>query len=165
MDGMNPLLATQAFSRTPINWAGMGNFAQQANYSQMPVGMAMMLSGQQNFTPQMQGAYDQLGSIMGGNADRIRQLNDANRQDTMVREGRHDSNQKWTMLYDALLKPRQGQVFDPRGNRYVDSESSPLLDMIKSLSGGGMQQGFGVAGAGGFAPNGAQIPAPYQFNV
>lgn len=137
MQGMNPILAAALASNGPMNWQGAGNFAQQANYSQMPVGQSMLLSGQQNFMPQMQGAYDRMGGIFADNANRSRQVNDQQFQAQLLREGRNDSNQKFTMLYDALLKPQMTQQFNTRTNSMEQNEVSPLLQLLSRFMPGG----------------------------
>lgn len=134
---MNPVLAAAMGSYGPMNWQGAQQFAQAGNYSQMPVGQAMLMSGQQNFMPQMQGAYDQMGGIINDNAQRSRQVNDQNLQAQLLREQRHDSNQKFTSIFDALLKPKQSQVFNTRTNSYEQQDVSPLLDLLARFMPGG----------------------------
>lgn len=96
-----------------------------------------LLGSAQDFTRGMQGAYGQMGDIFADNANRSRKVNDQQFQAQLLREGRNDSNQKFTMLYDALLKPQMTQQFNTRTNSMEQNEVSPLLQLLSRFMPGG----------------------------
>lgn len=135
LSNMNPILAAAMRSYGPMNWQGAGQFAQQANYSQMPASTAMMLSGHQNFAPQVQGAMGQIGGVLQGNADRIGAVRDQNLQAQLLRENRHDSNEKFTMLFKSLFEPTERVEYRDLNGNIQYRQGSPLLEILRQAVG------------------------------
>lgn len=142
---MNPILAAALRSSGPMNWQGAGQFAQAGNFANMDAGNAIMSAGHMNFGNQMQGAMGQMGGLLQNNAAAQRQAQDQALQTQLLREGRHDSNQKFTMLFNSLLAPNQRQEYrDLNGNRQ-SRMVSPLLQAFKDMMGGSSMSGFGAS--------------------
>ncbi len=146
MQGMNPILAAALASGGPINWQGAGDFAQRGAFASMDPSTSLMMQGQNNFGNQMQGAMGQMGGLLQNNAAAQRYGDDRALNTQLMREGRHDANQKFTMIFDALLKPSQREEYRDLNNNRQFRQVSPLLQAFKDMMGGGSQQsssGFG----------------------
>lgn len=137
VSSMNPIALAAAGSRGPMNWHGAGQFAQQANYSQMNPATAMFLSGQQNFAPQIGGAMGQIGDLLQGNAARVGAIRDQNLQAQLLRESRNDANQKFTMIFNELLGGKQRQEYRDLNGNIQYREVSPLLSLLERFLPGG----------------------------
>src|SRR5688572_4670944 len=97
------------------DWDGYTRFLGAAGQAAMPLGMSQLLGGVQGFGNAMHGAMGQLGGLQQQNASNTAQARQLADQMQMTREGRHDANQRFTMLYDALLKPKATPAYDRYG--------------------------------------------------
>jgi len=143
ISGMNPILAAALSSGGPMNWQGAGDFAQRSAFANMNPSTSLMMQGQQGFGGQMQGAMGQMGGLMQNNANVMQNQQQQAMQAQLMREGRHDSNQKFSMVFDALLKPTQRQEYRDLNNNIQYRQVSPLLQAFKDMMGGGGSQSFG----------------------
>ena len=144
---MNPILAAAMRSNGPMNWQGAGQFAQAGNFANMNASDAVMAAGHQNFGGQMQGAMGQMGGLLQNNAAAQSAARDQALQTQLLREGRNDSNQKFTMLFNSLLAPNQRQEYRDLNGNTQSRMVSPLLQAFKDMMGGGgsSMQGFGAS--------------------
>lgn len=138
-----------------MDWKGLSQFLGDQQMRSMHPAVAAQLGAFQNFGPAMQGAMSQMGDQLQRNAAAQSAATNRDLQAQLLRENRHDQNQKWTMVYDALLKPQEYDYTDSSGNRQMRNES-PLLKMFSQLLGGNRQQSqfssqtnLGTAGTGG----------------
>jgi hypothetical protein len=160
----SPFQAALGFMASP----GGQNYLSMQGRANSPVGMPLMTDALYGASGAMQGALGQMAGINSANAANSAAAQQRDMQAQLLREGRHDQNQKWTMLYDALLKPQMFTTMNPFGqvdNREMSPLVHALMQMAQPQSYGSVGQygasGYG-GGFGGFStPNAFGIPTVY----
>lgn len=115
-----------------MDWKGFSQFLGDQQMRSMHPAVAAQLGAFQNFGPAMQGAMSQMGDLLQRNAAAQSAATNRDLQAQLLRENRHDQNQKWTMVFDALLKPQAYDYQDANNNRQERMES-PLLRIMSQL--------------------------------
>lgn len=118
------------------------NFQDRRNTQ---LGVSPIIDAVQNYGGMMQGAMGQMAGLHGANANAMASANARADAMRLQREAAHDKNQKFTMLYDSLLKPTM--MWNYQAGR--EMPVSPLLTAL----GGGSLESMGFAPPGGNSQN------------